>query len=53
MAGEGQVEAGEKAGEAVVVEEEEEEEEEEEDGVTEVVVEATEEWGQYPSQVLA
>ena len=51
MAGEGQVEAGEEDGEAVVVEGEGEEEEE--DGVTEVVVEATEEWGQYPSQVLA
>ena len=50
MAGEGQVEAGEEDGEAVVVEEEEEQEE---DGITEVVVEATEEWGQYPSQVLA
>ena len=46
MAGEGQVEAGEEDGEAVVVEEEE-------DGVTEVVVEVIEEWGQYPSQVLA
>ena len=47
VAGEGQVEDGEEDGEAVVVEEEEE------DGVTEVVVEATEELGQYPSQVLA